>query len=99
MGDFMEEDIQSEMINAWAKKDKIEQTLMAGIHRITELKHNEKVYYLGEFKENVIRLLSKKQVAEGVIYPEVIEALNDKRATKMIIDGSINSRFVENIKK
>ena len=95
----MDKDIQLEAISAWAQKDKVEQALMAGMYGITELKHDEKIYYLGEFKENVIRLLSKKQVAEDLIYPEVIEALHDKRATKMIIDGSINSRFIEKYKK
>lgn len=95
----MDKDIQSEAISAWAQKDNIEQALMAGMHGITELKHDEKVYYLGEFKENVIRLLSQKQVAEVVIYPEVIRALKDKRATKMIINGSMSSRFIEKYKQ
>lgn len=95
----MDKDIQSEVISTWAKKDSLEQALMVGIHGVTEFKHDEKVYYLGEFKENVLRLLSQQQVAEVAIYPEVIEALRDKRATKMIIDGKIGITFVEKYKK
>jgi len=95
----MGKDIQSEVISTWAQKDKIEQALMAGIHGITEFKHDEKVYYLGEFKENVLRLLSQQQVTEAAIYPEISEALQDKRATKMIINGSIGISFIEKYKK
>ncbi|WP_378954374.1 DUF1694 domain-containing protein [Pelosinus sp. sgz500959] len=95
----MDKDIQSETISNWARKDNIEQALMVGMHGITEFKHDEKVYYLGEFKENVIRLLSQQQVAEVVIYPEIIHALKDKRATKMIINGSISIRFIEKYEK
>jgi len=95
----MDKDIQSEVISTWAQKDNLEQALMVGIHGITEFKHDEKIYYLGEFKENVLRLLSKQQVAEAAIYPEIIEALQDKRTTKMIIDGSIGISFIEKYKK
>lgn len=95
----MDKDIQSETISTWAEKDNIEKALIVGMHGIAEFKHDEKIGYLGEFKENVIRLLSKKQVAEATIYPEIIRALKDKRATKVIIDGSINIRFTEKYKK
>lgn len=95
----MDKEIQSDFISNWAKKDNIEQALMTGIHGVVEFKHDEKIYYLGEFKENVLRLLSQQQVAEAAIYPEVIDALQDKRAKKMIIDGNINISFIEKYKK
>lgn len=91
--------MQSEAISAWGQKGDIEKALMVGIHGVTEFKHDEKVYYLGEFKENMIIQLSQKQVAQAAIYPEVIRALKDKRATKMIIDGSMSSRYIEKYKK
>lgn len=95
----MDKDIQSDVISTWTQKDNLEQALMAGIHGVVEFKHDEKVYYLGGFKENVLMLLSQQQVAEVAIYPEVIEALQDKRATKMIINGNINISFIEKYKK
>lgn len=92
-------DIQSEAISTWAQKDNVEQALMAGMNGITEFKHDEKIYYLGEFKEKVIRLLSKKQVGEIFIYPEIIQALRNEKATKMIINGSISNNLTEKYKK
>lgn len=95
----MDKDIQSDVISTWAQKDNLEQALLVGIYGVTEFKHDEKVYYLGEFKENVLRLLSQEQVGEVAIYPEVMEALQDKRATKMIINGKMGSTFIEKYKK
>ncbi|MBC8015324.1 MAG: YueI family protein [Sporomusaceae bacterium] len=95
----MDKEIQSETISTWAQKTDLEKALTVGMHGAIEFKHDEKIYYLGELKENVIRLLSKKQVVENLIYQEIIQALKDKRATKMIIDGSINIRFIEKYKK
>ncbi len=95
----MDEEIRSKNISNWAQKSNLEKTLMVGMNGIIEFKHDEKMHYLGEFKENVIRLLSQKQVAEVVIYSEIIQALKDTRATKMIINGSISSRFTEKYKK
>lgn len=54
-----------------------------------ELKLDEKKIYLGEYRERVIRLLSKKQVAQTFIYPEIIEALNHKQSSKLLINGEL----------
>lgn len=95
----MDNDMQSEVISNWGKKDSIKQTLLVGIHGMPEFKHDEKIYYLGEFKENVLRVLSKQQVSEAGIYPEILQALDDERGKKMIIDGSIDILFTEKYKK
>lgn len=50
----------------------------------------EKNNYLGEFKERVICALSKDEVEEKFIYPEVEKAMRKKIATKMIISRDIN---------
>lgn len=66
--------------NSWVEKDNLEQALLVGIHGAPEIKHDEKIYFLGEFKERVIRRLSIKQVSETGVYPEIIQALKDSRA-------------------
>ncbi len=91
----MEHDVQKEAINTWVNKNELEKALSIGIHRAPEFKHEEKKHYLGEFRERVIRLLTKKQVMEPAIYPEIAEALKDRRAVKMIINGDIDYRFVK----
>ena len=95
----MDKEVQLEAVCALSKKNDLEKAIAVGMHGAIEFKHDEKICYLGEFKENVIKLLSKKQVADPAIYPEIISALQDKRTTKMIIDGSMDIRFSEKYKK
>ncbi|WP_347490547.1 YueI family protein [Desulfoscipio sp. XC116] len=91
----MASDMQSEAIKSWVNKDILDRTLSAAIHGAPEIKHGEKMHYLGEFRERVFRLLTKEQVAQPGIYPEIVEALNDRRAAKLIVSGYINDRTVE----
>ena len=86
---------QSEGIGNLGKTDKLGQTLLAGIHGIPEISRDEKRYFLGEFKERVLRKLSKKQVNETAIYPEVFGALKDQRANKLILNGEIDRSSME----
>lgn len=67
----------------------VEQRLIYGIHGTPELKHEEKMRYLGEFRERVLRVLTKKQVADSRIYPEIEVALRDPRSTFLLLDGDI----------
>ncbi|QDR81278.1 YueI family protein [Sporomusa termitida] len=96
---YMDNTLQTESISNWVQKDKLEQALMVGMHRAPELKHDEKIYYLGEFKERVLKKLTKKQVLEAAVYPEIIQSLKDPRANKLIIDGSLSGSSVQKYRK
>ncbi|MPW26096.1 DUF1694 domain-containing protein [Alkalibaculum sp. M08DMB] len=80
-------------------KSELEKILTVGINGAPEFKYEEKILYLGEFRERVIRLLTKKQVEDPIVYPEIIESLNDKRVSKIVINGDINSRFSQKYEK
>ncbi|MCL6560950.1 MAG: YueI family protein, partial [Firmicutes bacterium] len=54
---------------------------------------------LGEFRERVIKLLTKEQVVEPGIYHEIAKALEDKRSKKMVINGSISHRLTDKYQK
>ncbi|AIF50402.1 YueI family protein [Pelosinus sp. UFO1] len=86
---------QSEGIGDLQKADKLGQTLLAGIHGIPEIRRDEKRYHLGEFKERILRKLSKKQVTEAAIYPEVFQTLKDQRVNKLILNGEIDRSSIE----
>jgi len=90
--------MQSADNNTWEQKDKLEQALLVGIHGAPELKYDERLLYLGEFKERVIKRLINKQVEEKAIYPEVLQALKDPKADMLIINGNINSSFMTKYK-
>lgn len=95
VGVVLMNETQSEGIRDLRKADKLGQTLLAGIHGIPEIRRDEKRYYLGEFKERVLKKLSEKQVTETAIYPEVFQALKDQRANKLIFNGEIDSSSIE----
>jgi uncharacterized protein YueI len=86
---------QSGGIGDLQKTDKLGQTLLAGIHGIPEIRRDEKRYYLGEFKERILRELSKNQVMEPAIYPEIFQALKDQRANRLILSGDIDRSSIE----
>jgi uncharacterized protein YueI len=91
----MSRDSGREALQAWTNKSELEKALTAGIHGAPEIKKDEKRHYLGVFREQVIAILSTKQIKEAVIYPEIAQALKDKRSAKLIINGSINNCFTK----
>jgi len=86
-------DLEKERLKSFAAKSEMEQTVAVGIKGAPELKYEEKKRHLGEFRERILKLLTIAQVMEDKIYPEIIEALQDKRATKMLINGDIAYKF------
>lgn len=90
-----ETDNQSVDIGNLSKKSRLEQALSVGAYSVPELKKEEKMLFLGEFRERVIRKLSKKQVANPLIFPEIKEALKDKRTLKMLINGDLSFKFTD----
>jgi uncharacterized protein YueI len=85
----MEKDSRDAAAGSW--NTELEKAITVGIYGTPELKPDEKVLYLGEFKERVLVALTKQQVAESALYIEVIEALQDERAARMIVHGDITS--------
>lgn len=78
---------------AWAASHSaLERTLQAGIHGAPELRKEEKNLFLGEFRERVLKTLTRQQMAEPDVYEEIRAALNDPRADKLVIDGSTPDR-------
>lgn len=95
----MASDVQKEEIGSWVNKDALDKALAVGMHGAPEIKRDEKIRYLGEFRERVMRLLTKKQVAEPAVYLEILDSLKDRRAAKIIISGDINYRSAEKYRK
>ncbi|GAB6156305.1 YueI family protein [Desulfosporosinus burensis] len=88
-------DIQTNNSPTLTNMDSPEQRLAEGMHGSPELKRDEKSNYLGEFRERIIRILSKKQVAQSFIYPEIIEALSHKQSSRMLINGELRDQLTD----
>ena len=69
----------------FSNKSSLEQALLAGIYGPPELKKEERQYYLGQFRERVIKVLTFEQIAEPGTYPEIKEAMAHPRAKRVII--------------
>ncbi len=88
-------DSQRDEIGTLSQKSRLEQALTIGIGSEPELKKEEKMLFLGEFRERVIRKLSKTQVANPLVFPEIKEALKDKRTIRMLINGDLSFKFTD----
>ncbi|MBM7622902.1 YueI family protein [Sporohalobacter salinus] len=86
-----DEEIEEEAILNQDKSE-LEQTISAGIHGGFELKKGEKRRFLGEFKERVIKTLTFSQIEEPGVYPEILEAIRDSKAKKLIINRQVNMK-------
>lgn len=95
----MNKDVSQEEMGSWLNKDELQKTIVAGLHGPPELKKAEKNRYLGQFRERAIRMLSKRQVSEPAIYPEIVEALKDSQAFKLLINGEIPQVFTTKYQK
>ncbi len=82
--------IQEESIYGQEKKSDLEQKLSVGLQGGVELKKGEKNRFLGQFRERVLKVLTFKQVEEAGTYSEVLEAIRDDRATKLIINRQVD---------
>ncbi|HLV09677.1 MAG TPA: YueI family protein [Halanaerobiales bacterium] len=77
------------------KESRLEKKLKEGIYGKPELKKEERSYYLGEFKERVIRYLSYEQVEEPGTYPEILEAIRHLEARKLLIDRQVDLKAAD----
>lgn len=95
----MDKSNEKEGMAVFAAKSELERTLQAGIQGAPELKGEEKARYLGEFRERVLRILTKRQAGESQIYPEIEAALKDPRASVLVINGDLHDNVLRKYKK
>lgn len=67
------------------KKSPLEQTILKGIHGTPQLRREEHKYYLGQFRERVLRVLTFAQIAEPAVYREIEEAVVHPKARRLLI--------------
>jgi len=70
--------------------DKKEKT-MNHIYNIQQ----QKSYYLGEYRERVLVALKEDQLIEDELYPEVIEAMKDKRAKVLKLKRNVGLQYLK----
>ncbi len=73
-----------------SNKSKLEDKVMEGIYGKKELRKSERNRFLGEYEERVIRYLTYNQVLEPGTYPEILNAIRNTEAKKLIIDREVD---------
>ncbi len=86
----MSNDFEKDIIRNTSNKSELERTLIASINGPPQLKEEEKLHYLGVFKERVLKVLTKQQVRDKKLYSQIITALKDKKAAKLFIHGDLD---------
>lgn len=84
-------DFQKDTLRTLEKKDELSKTLLAGYHGTPEYKKEEKRNFIGEFRERVLLALTKDKIGDKKYYPVIEEALKDKRAKKLLMNGKFIS--------
>lgn len=85
-----EEKVREEALKKQQGKSELEQTAARGVQGGLELKKEEKRRFLGEFRERVLIALTFSQIEEPGTYPQVMEAIKDSEAEKMVIDRRVD---------
>ena len=75
------------------EKSELQRALERGMYGEPELKREEKKAHLGCFRERVLKALTKKQVMEPGTYKEILEAIKDPRAKRLIITNDVQLPF------
>lgn len=83
----------------YSGKSELERTLQAGIQGAPQLKKEETTHYLGEFRERVLRVLTRSQVGESILYPEIEEALSHPKAKLLVLHGDQMEQAVSKYQK
>lgn len=76
-------------VKHWNKMSDMEKIIASGYSGTPELKHDEKMNFLGHFRERVLKAITIEQVKEKGIYQEIETSLQDPRADEMVINGIV----------
>jgi uncharacterized protein YueI len=61
-----------------------------GVYGEKEIKKEEKIRFLGTFRERIIAVLTNAQVRESGVYKEIEELMKKHKDAKLLLNGEIN---------
>jgi uncharacterized protein YueI len=61
-----------------------------GVYGEKEIKKEEKIRFLGTFRERIIAVLTNAQVRESGVYKEIEELMKKHTEAKLLLNGEIN---------
>jgi uncharacterized protein YueI len=76
------------------KRAQVEDYLEKGMHGPKETKPEERRKFLGTLRERVIAVLTKSQVMEPGIYPEIRDLMKKHPNAKILLNGELDYSFL-----
>ncbi|PLT35527.1 YueI family protein [Bacillus sp. V5-8f] len=70
-------------------KKTVEEVLQQGIYGVKEIKPEERKKYLGTLRERVVVVLTKGQVREKTVYPEIASQLKQNPKATLLLNGEM----------
>ncbi|WHY67458.1 YueI family protein [Neobacillus sp. SuZ13] len=72
------------------KKTTVDEVLQQGIYGPLETKPDERRKFLGTLRERIVVALTKSQVAEANVYPQVEKQMKEKPQAHLFLNGNMS---------
>lgn len=72
------------------KKTTVDEVLQQGIYGPLETKPDERRKFLGTLRERIVVALTKSQVGETAVYPQVEQQIKEKPHSHLFLNGNMN---------
>jgi uncharacterized protein YueI len=72
------------------KKTTVDEVLQQGIYGTLETKPDERRKFLGTLRERIVVALTKRQVAETNVYPQVEKQMKERPQSHLFLNGNLS---------
>lgn len=76
------------------KSANLDEYIQNGIYGAKETKPDERRKFLGTLRERIVVALTKSQVREKGVYPEVVQLMNDNRKATLLLNGDLDYSYL-----
>ncbi|MBW8348042.1 YueI family protein [Bacillus sp. IITD106] len=85
------------------KSPNVDDYLQKGMYGVKEIKPDERRKFLGTIRERIVVALTKSQVMEKGVYPEVIQLMKEHPKAILLLNGDLDysylSDYIHNARK
>lgn len=72
----------------------VDDYLQKGIYGEKQTKPEERKKYLGTLRERIVVALTKKQVMENGVYPEVVQLMKEHPGSTLLLNGELDYSYL-----
>ncbi|MCR2820321.1 YueI family protein [Lederbergia panacisoli] len=76
------------------KSSNVDDYLQKGMYGVKEIKPEERRKFLGTIRERIVVALTKSQVMEKGVYPEVIQLMKEHPKAVMLLNGDLDYSYL-----